>query len=57
MNLPPYRPCYRVMRQSENTATVACRHRWERRAWWCAKWKVRKEKEGVHYEVFPAVTS
>jgi hypothetical protein len=57
VNLPSYRRSFRVMRQSSNTATEACRHRSERLAWWCAQWKTRRAEAGVYYEVFPAVTS
>lgn len=56
VNLPPYRRSYRVVRQSANRATDACRHRSERVAWWCAKWKTARDAAGVYYEVFPAVT-
>lgn len=57
VNLPPYRTTYRVMRQSGHTATVACRHRSERVAWWCAQRQSRSSAAGVHYAVFPAVTA
>ena len=51
------RRSFRVMRQSANTATVACNHRSERVAYWCAQWKTRRTPAGVYYEVFPAVTA
>lgn len=56
-HLPPYRTTYRVMRTTGSTATVACRHRWERVAWWCARRRDKRSGIGVYHVVFPAVTA
>lgn len=57
LHVPPYRTGYRVMRTTGSTATVACRHRWERVAWWCARRRDRNSGIGVYHEVRLEVTA